>query len=87
MSDVVEGTATDLPPFEEARPSGPEVPDAPQDTPPQEELHAVVVVRSEDAEGNISVDVVPHGNVKADQVQTLLELAVPSWRKKIGLSK
>jgi len=87
MSDVIEGTATELPP-EEAKPAGPGIPDAPQDIPePEAPLDAVVVVKSVDDNGTISTDVVINGNVQATEVATLLEMALPSWRKKIGLDK
>ncbi len=49
-------------------------------------LSGVILARKEDADGNISVDVFPNGDVKADQVATLIEIGLKSWRARIGLS-
>lgn len=71
--EIIEVNGTDLPTVEVT------------EEPP---LDAVIVVRKKDPEtGNISVDVLLNGEVEADQVQTLLEIAVPAWREKIGLPK
>lgn len=48
-------------------------------------VSAVVVVKTVDAEGNISTEIVLQGEVQATEVQTLLELAVRGWRQRIGL--
>jgi ribonuclease PH len=88
VSDVVEGTATDLP---VAKPAGPEYEDAPQDVvTPEEEaapLNLVIVVVEHDGETTQVSNVSTQGDVRATEVQTLLELAVPAWRQKVGLSK
>lgn len=69
-----------------AEDAAPEVTEeAPQEQPAEPVLPAVVVVKNTDESGNITVSVVPHGGVLATEVQTLLELALPSWREKIGL--
>ena len=95
MSEVVEGTATDLPVEDPAaKPAGPGIPDAPQDVitpeeeaPAEKELDLVVVVVKYEG-GQIAVDGVSvQGDIRATEVQTLLELALPYWREKIGLSK
>lgn len=53
--------------------------------PPQEEVDGVIILRIKTEEGNIATDVGPLGSVEADQVQTLIELGLKSWRSKIGL--
>jgi hypothetical protein len=48
-------------------------------------LDAVIILKDVDEKGNISVSVQPNGTVLATEVQTLLEMAIPEWRAKIGL--
>lgn len=50
-------------------------------------LDAVIITKMVDEQGNISVTVQPNGDVRVTEVQTLLDLATPSWRDKIGLSR
>lgn len=49
------------------------------------EVDAVIVVRTKQPDGSISTEVMVQGSIELDQVQTLLELAVRGWRKRIGL--
>lgn len=51
-----------------------------------EGINGVVVIRREEDNGDITTDVQIIGDVKPTEVQTVLELAVPAWRAKIGLS-
>jgi hypothetical protein len=48
-------------------------------------LDGVFVTKVVDEHGNIGTDVMINGTVQATEVQTLLELAVRGWRKRIGL--
>lgn len=48
------------------------------------EVNAVIVVRRE-TENGIETEVFLNGDVKATEAQTVLELGIASWRKKIGL--
>lgn len=57
----------------EAAPEQPQIP------------NAVLVVKAQDENGNIAVDVQTIGNVQPTEVLTLLEIAGPSFRQKIGL--
>lgn len=50
-----------------------------------ETIDAVVVIKQTAEDGSISTDVVLQGEVKATEVQTILELAVRGWRQRIGL--
>jgi hypothetical protein len=61
---------------EEAAAAQQEVPQAPD---------AVVVTKTVDEAGNITVDVSPLGNIQATEIQTILELGVARWRQMIGL--
>lgn len=61
-------------------------PDAPAEAAPEEAPpNGVLVVKVIDENGNIATDTQPIGNVQPTEVQTLLELGVSSWRRKIGL--
>jgi hypothetical protein len=47
---------------------------------------AILVTKHVEDNGDISVNVALQGDeIVATEVQTLLELAVPTWRNKIGL--
>lgn len=73
---------------EDAKPAAPEVEDAPQDVQapdPDPVLDGVFIVKNTDESGTISVTVHTNGHVLATEVQTLLEMALPAWREKIGL--
>lgn len=52
---------------------------------PQKPLDGVFVAKVVDEHGNIGTEVMMNGEVQATEVQTLLELAVRGWRKRIGL--
>jgi hypothetical protein len=71
----------------------PNVVDLAPDEPPKADVKvdeeapdAVLVVKSTDEDGTISVDVVALGKVMPTEVQTLLELGVGKWRQQIGLA-
>jgi ACT domain-containing protein len=64
---------------------GVETSDEPSEDAP-EQPNGVLIVRIEDEEGNISTDTVPLGNVKATEVQTIIELGLSNWRAKLGLN-
>ncbi len=49
------------------------------------QMDAVIVVKTKQDDGTISTEVMVNGNVELTEVQTLLELAVRGWRKRIGL--
>jgi hypothetical protein len=66
-------------PTQEEAPSTPEVEG---DAPP----NAVLIVRVEDEQGNVSTDAVPLGDVKPTEVQTIIELGLANWRAKLGLN-
>ncbi len=51
----------------------------------EEQPNAVLILRIEDDAGNISTDAVPLGDVKATEVQTIIELGLSNWRAKLGL--
>lgn len=57
--------------------------EAPSEAPP---MDAVIIVRMKTPQGDITTDVIAQGNVEADQVQTLIELGLKTWRAKIGLA-
>lgn len=62
-------------------------PDAPVEAAPEETpTNGVIVVKITDEQGNVMTDTQPIGNVQATEVQTLLELGVGAWRRKIGLA-
>lgn len=46
---------------------------------------AVIIMKTVGPDGSINTDVAPLGDVQATEVQTLIELGLQSWRKKIGL--
>ncbi len=73
MTDVIDVEAADL---------TPENVDPPEATAP----NAVVIHRLEE-DGQIKTVVQPVGDVRATEVQTLLELGILSWREQIGLTK
>lgn len=52
-----------------------------QDSP----IDGIFVAKVVDEEGNIGTEIMMNGNVQATEVQTILELAVRGWRKRIGL--
>lgn len=52
---------------------------------PQKPIDGVFVAKVVDEQGNISTEIMMNGEVQATEVQTLLELAVRGWRKRIGL--
>lgn len=54
--------------------------------PPEPPADAVIIFRMTTPDGDIMTDVSTQGNVKADQVQTLIELGLKTWRTKIGLA-
>lgn len=49
-------------------------------------LHAVVIVKTTDDEGNIGTDVVLNGNVTALEAATLIKLGSIAWDRKLGFS-
>lgn len=51
----------------------------------EQQIDAVIVIRTKQPDGSITTEVMVQGAVELDQVQTLLELAVRGWRKRIGL--
>lgn len=51
----------------------------------EETPNGVLIVRTQDDDGNIGTNTVPLGDVTILEVQTVLELGLASWRKKIGL--
>jgi hypothetical protein len=52
-----------------------------------EVLNGVFVIkRTSEQTGEISTEVMLNGAIQPTEVQTLLELAVKSWRRQIGLS-
>lgn len=77
-NEPIEGNAVDLDPAEQTAAPSP---------PPEPPLNAVVILRNIDADGNVTTDVATNGNVAATEVQTLIELGLQSWRKKIGLDR
>ena len=52
---------------------------------PLNEVNAVIIVRRETPDGGVETDVFLNGDVKATEAQTILELGLAAWRKKIGL--
>lgn len=48
-------------------------------------IDGIFVAKIVDEEGNIGTEVMLNGTVQATEVQTILELAVRGWRKRIGL--
>lgn len=57
----------------------------PVETAPEPEVPNAVLVQRVVEDGNLKVEVSALGNVTPDQVLTLLELAIGSYRAKIGL--
>lgn len=53
----------------------------------EQPLNAVIVVKVEDEDGNIGTNVIPNGDVRPTEIQTLLELAINSWREQIGVGQ
>lgn len=51
---------------------------------PEPPLNAVIIVKTEDEDGNIGVEIINNGNVQATETQTLIELALKAWRGKLG---
>lgn len=51
------------------------------------DLDCVVVIVQRGEDGAISTDVVPQGDVRPTEVDTILELGRNGWRQKIGLVK
>jgi hypothetical protein len=49
------------------------------------EVNAVIVIRRDTPDGGVETDVFLNGDVKATEAQTILELGLSAWRKKIGL--
>lgn len=64
-----------------------EVEDAPVNAADEQPLNAVIVVKIEDENGNIGTNVIPNGDVRPTEIQTLLELAINSWREQIGVGQ
>jgi hypothetical protein len=46
----------------------------------------VLVIKNTDEDGNIFTEIVPVGDVRMTEVQTILELGVLRWRSQIGLA-
>ncbi len=61
------------------------MPDETTDQMEPEPLDVVLIVKRLGPDGSISADVATNGAVQATEVQTLIELGLKSWRKKIGL--
>lgn len=55
------------------------------EAPQEPALDAVIIVKKIDDAGSIVTDVITNGSVQATEVQTLIEVGLQSWRKKIGL--
>lgn len=51
----------------------------------QEQPNGVLIVRVEEENGAVNTDTVPLGDVKPTEVQTVIELGLGVWRKKVGL--
>ena len=47
-------------------------------------LNAVIIVRKE-TDAGVETEVFLNGDVKATEVQTIIELGLGSWRTKLGL--
>lgn len=70
-----------------AEPTVPDIGPLPEDDPDPPAAHTdgVLIVKVTNENGDISTDVVPLGDVRLTEVQTLLELGRAKWRAKIGL--
>lgn len=49
------------------------------------QVDAVIVVKTKQDDGSINTEIMIQGEVELTEVQTILELAVRGWRKRIGL--
>jgi ubiquinone biosynthesis protein UbiJ len=75
--DTINGTAREV---------TAEQPEAAPEPEPTTVQSAILVTKHVEDNGDISVNVALQGDeIVATEVQTLLELAVPTWRNKIGL--
>lgn len=69
-------------------------PDAPVEVPAEEGKAAdvgipdgVLIVKNVDEQGNLSVNVVPTGNVQITEVQTIIEVGLRFFREQLGLGQ
>ena len=51
----------------------------------QVQLPTVHILVERSPEGNIEVDVVPTGDVRATEIETVLKMGLAKWRQKINL--
>jgi hypothetical protein len=51
----------------------------------QQDFDAVIVIREFNEGGAVGTKIVLNGDIKATEVQTILELGIAGWRRQIGV--
>lgn len=88
--EVVEpDSVTNPPEFAEGDPGAagpPPPPVEPAEAPQQETAPVVIILKETDpATGNISTKVLPQGDVRPTEVETLIKLGLQAWQRQIGV--